>query len=60
PVFNSINCFFTINQMIVPGSNYWNLGIGLAPGDVEKDDEGVGTLKILGQNMAWLLKKVSE
>ncbi len=57
-VFNSINHFFTINQMIVPGSTYWNLGVGLMPGDVEKDEEGMGTMRNLGQNMAWLLKKI--
>jgi hypothetical protein len=44
--------------MIVPGSVYWNMGFGLDKGDVEKDDEGVNTMKILGENMAWLLKKV--
>jgi multimeric flavodoxin WrbA len=59
-VFNSINHFFFISQMIVPGSNYWNLGIGLHKGDVEKDEEGIGTMKILGQNMAWLLKKLKS
>jgi multimeric flavodoxin WrbA len=57
-VFNSINYFFTISQMIIPGSSYWNLGVGLNPGDVAKDEEGVATIKTLGQNMAWLLKKL--
>jgi len=59
-VFNSINHFFTINQMIIPGSCYWNLGIGLLPGDVEKDEEGIRTMRILGENMAWLLKKLQQ
>jgi len=57
-VFSTINNFFLINQMIIPGSNYWNMGIGLEKGDVEKDEEGIGTMKLLGQNMAWLLKKM--
>ncbi|KKG15891.1 FMN reductase [Methanosarcina sp. 2.H.T.1A.6] len=57
-VFDSINHFFTISQMIIPGSSYWNIGIGLAEGDVEKDEEGVRTMETLGQNMAWLLKKL--
>lgn len=57
-VFDSINHFFTISQMIIPGSSYWNIGIGLAEGDVEKDEEGIRTMKVLGQNMAWLLKKL--
>jgi multimeric flavodoxin WrbA len=56
--FASLNYFFTISQMIIPGSSYWNVGIGLEPGDVEKDDEGIQTMKTLGLNMAWLLKKL--
>jgi multimeric flavodoxin WrbA len=57
-VFNSINHFFFINQVIVPGSSYWNMGIGLQKGDVENDKEGIGTMKTLGENMAWLIKKL--
>jgi multimeric flavodoxin WrbA len=56
-VFDAINHFFFISQMNVPGATYWNLGIGLEKGDVEKDEEGVQTMKVLGENMAWLLKK---
>lgn len=56
--FDSINHFFFISQMIVPGSNYWNMGFGLDKGEVQKDEEGVQTMKLLGQNMAWLLKKI--
>jgi multimeric flavodoxin WrbA len=58
-VFDSINHLFTITQMIIPGSSYWNMGIGLAEGDVEKDAEGIRTMETLGQNMAWLLKKLN-
>lgn len=57
--FDSINHFFTISQMIVPGSSYWNLGVGHKKGDVEKDEEGLRTMKNLGINMAWLLKKLN-
>jgi multimeric flavodoxin WrbA len=56
--FDAINHFFLISQMIVPGSSYWNVGIGLAKGDVEKDEEGLKTMEDLGMNMAWLLKKI--
>jgi multimeric flavodoxin WrbA len=56
--FNSINHFFFISQMIVPGSSYWNLGIGRDAGEVEDDQEGLATMKNLGINMAWLLKKL--
>jgi multimeric flavodoxin WrbA len=56
--FDSINHFFFIGQMIVPGSSYWNMGIGLDKGAVEQDAEGLQTMQVLGQNMAWLLKKL--
>ena len=58
-VFNSLNMFFLIGQMVVPGSSYWNLGIGRQKGEVEKDDEGIQTMKNLGRNIAWLLKKIN-
>ena len=57
-VLSSINFFFLINQMIIPGSSYWNMGIGRNPGEVRNDAEGIQTMKTLGQNMAWLLKKI--
>jgi len=57
-VFNSLNHFFFISQMIVPGSRYWNIGYGLQPGDVEKDREAIATMEVLGQNMAYLLRKL--
>ena len=56
--FDTINHFFLISQMIVPGSIYWNMGFGLQIGDAEKDDEGLRTMETLGRNMAWLLKKI--
>jgi multimeric flavodoxin WrbA len=56
--FDALNHFFLISEMIVPGSSYWNIGYGLEPGDVEKDAEAIQTMKTLGQNMAWLLRKV--
>ena len=58
--FDSINHFFLINEMIIPGSSYWNIGIGKEKGDVEHDEEGMKTMRTLGQNMAWLLKKMNE
>lgn len=59
-VFDSINHFFMISQMIVPGSSYWNIGIGRAIGEVEQDEEGLQTMWTLGRNMAWLLKKIKK
>lgn len=57
-VFSTLNYFFLIGQMILVGSSYWNIGIGREPGEVLKDDEGIQTMKHLGSNMAWLLKKM--
>jgi multimeric flavodoxin WrbA len=56
--FDSINHFFLIGQMIVPGSSYWNIGIGHAIGEAHDDAEGMATMTGLGKNMAWLLKKL--
>jgi len=55
--FNSLNLFFLISQMIIPGSSYWNVGFGLNAGEAANDAEGVQTMETLGRNMAWLLKK---
>ena len=57
--FDAINNYFLIGQMIVPGSSYWNIGIGFYPGEVEKDVEGLETMDTLGKNMAWLIKKLN-
>jgi len=57
-VLSSMNYFFLLNQMIVPGSSYWNMAIGRNPGEVKNDAEGIQTMKTLGQNMAWLVKKI--
>jgi multimeric flavodoxin WrbA len=57
--FDSINHLFTITQMIIPGSSYWNIGMGRDEGEVETDEEGIRTMQTLGQNMAWLLKKIN-
>jgi multimeric flavodoxin WrbA len=57
-VFSSLNNFFTIGQMIIVGSSYWNIGIGHDPGEVLNDQEGIRTMQDLGRNMAWLIKKI--
>ena len=56
--FDSMNHFFLISEMIVPGSNYWNMGFGMDKGEVAADEEGMGTMTTLGENMAWLLEKL--
>jgi len=59
-VFNSLNSFFLIGEMIVVGSSYWNIGMGREKGEVQDDTEGVQTMRDLGKNMAWLLKKITH
>ncbi len=59
PTFDAINHFFLINQMIVPGSIYWNIGVGRNIGEAASDAEGLKTMEVLGQNMAWVLKKLN-
>ncbi len=58
--FDTMNHFFMISEMIIPSSSYWNMGFGLEKGDVNKDEEGQKTMTTLGQNMAWLLKKINS
>jgi len=56
--FDTLNHFFLIGQMIVPGSIYWNLALGHNKGEVESDEEGLRTMTVLGENMAYLLKRL--
>ena len=58
--FDSINHFFTIGEMIIPGSSYWNMGFGREKGEVNDDAEGMAVMKTLGENMAWLLEKIAD
>jgi multimeric flavodoxin WrbA len=58
-VFDTLNHFFLIGEMVVVGSSYWNVGVGLAPGDVDADAEGVETMRTLGRNMAWALERLA-
>jgi multimeric flavodoxin WrbA len=58
PAFNELNNFLHYSEMIIPSSNYWNVIHGGKPGEVVNDDEGVQIMRILGKNMAWVLKLV--
>jgi len=58
--FETLNNFFLINQMIIPGSSYWNFAFGGAPGEVLKDEEGIKTMRTLGENMAWPMKQLGS
>jgi multimeric flavodoxin WrbA len=54
--FDSLNHYITYSEMVLASSNYWNVIHGGAAGEVEKDDEGKQVMRILGKNIAWLLK----
>jgi Multimeric flavodoxin WrbA len=57
-VLEQINNLFALSEIIVPYSSYWNMAIGREKGEILNDAEGVSTLKKLGENMGWLLKKL--
>jgi multimeric flavodoxin WrbA len=57
--FSSLNAFFLIGEMIVPGSSYWNIGRGREPGEAAGDEEGIRTMRDLGRNMVWLLARTA-
>ena len=54
--FDRLNKYFTISNMPVVSSQYWNQVHGFTPDDVRKDEEGLQTMRTLGENMAWLLR----
>ena len=57
-VMDSINHMFLMSRMIVPGSTYWNFGVGLEKGDVGNDAEALANMKDLGETIAWLIKRL--
>lgn len=57
--YDTINHFFLIGEMIVVGSSYWNIGIGGPKGAVADDEEGMATMRRLGENLGWVLEKLS-
>ena len=54
--WDQLNKYFTISEMFVPSGSYWNMVFGLEPGEAKHDAEGLETMRLLGANMAWLLK----
>lgn len=56
--FHSLNAYFTIAEMVIAGSTYWNMGYGRDKGETLQDGEGLQTMANLGKNMAWLLKSI--
>ncbi len=57
-VTDSINHMFLMSRMIIPGSTYWNFGVGMDKGDVEKDEEACANMQDLGETIAWLVKSL--
>ncbi len=57
--FDELNKFFTINQMPVASSQYWNMVYGLNAGDAEQDLEGLQTMRTLARNMTFLMKSIA-
>jgi multimeric flavodoxin WrbA len=60
PTFNELNNFLNYSEMLIPTSNYWNVIHGTTPGEVLEDKEGVQIMRVLGKNMAYLLKLVEN
>ncbi len=58
--FDRLNKYFTILNMPVVSSQYWNSVHGMRPGEATEDAEGLQTMRMLGRNMAWLLKAVKR
>lgn len=58
PTFEQLNQYINYSEMLMPTSNYWNVIHGAAPGEVKGDEEGKQIMRVLGKNMAWLMKLV--
>lgn len=58
--FDTLNHFFLIAEMIIPGSSYWNIGIGREIGEAAGDEEGMSIMRDLGRNMSWLLPRIRK
>lgn len=58
--FNELNQYLHYSEMLIPNSNYWNVIHGTKPGEVTRDEEGVQIMRVLGRNMAWLMKLVEN
>ncbi|OPJ56249.1 flavodoxin family protein [Alkalithermobacter paradoxus] len=58
--FNQLNNYINYSEMIMPNSNYWNVIHGTRPGEALQDEEGVQIMRVLGKNMAWLMKLIGN
>jgi multimeric flavodoxin WrbA len=60
PTFDQLNNYINHSEMLIPTSNYWNIINGRLPGEAMQDEEGIQIMRILGQNMAWLMKLIKN
>lgn len=60
PTFDQLNHYINYSEMLMPASNYWNVIHGTAPGEAAGDEEGRQIMRVLGKNMAWLMKLVES
>jgi len=60
PTFDQLNNYLLYSEMLIPASNYWNVIHGTRPGEVTQDAEGIQIMRVLGKNMAWLMKLVEH
>eukprot|EP01155_Anaeramoeba_flamelloides_P006075 Anaeramoba_flamelloidesa1082265_65.p1 GENE.a1082265_65~~a1082265_65.p1 ORF type:complete len:110 (+),score=26.65 a1082265_65:1-330(+) len=57
---SQLNYFFTISECLIPGSTYWNFAVGMDPGDIKNDEEGIGNMVDLANQMTYLMKLVRQ
>lgn len=57
--FDRLNKYFSILNMPIVSSQYWNMVYGQTPGQAQLDEEGMQTMRTLGRNMAWMIKKLN-
>lgn len=60
PTFDQLNNYIHYSEMLIPTSNYWNVIHGAGPGEALQDEEGKQIMRVLGKNMAWLIKLVQN
>ena len=58
PTFDQLNNYLNYSEMVIPTSNYWNVVFGTAQGEAKQDDEGQQIMRVLGENMVWLMKLI--
>ena len=60
PTFSQLNNYINYSEMVMPTSNYWNVIHGTRQGEALQDEEGIQIMRVLGKNMAWIMKLVEH